>query len=157
MTGFEQKLRGLGRGSSLERLSALIAPALLAASATGLHGQQEDPAPAAPVSVLLFISHGASFETWNMAGYWPRGARDGAPWSDWPVRLGTTTFPLNTSRIPSMDDTPVAGYDPALAWSAAPIEPDPIPFPPTMPGTKLRTELADAEPFEGGIGAAIPE
>lgn len=26
-----------------------------------------------------------------------------------------------------------------------------------MPGTKLRTELADTEPFEGDIGAAIPE
>jgi alkaline phosphatase len=108
---------------------------MLAAWATGLQGQEVAPAPARPTSVVLFISDGASFETWNLAGYWARGVRDGAPWSDWPVRLGMTTFPLNTSDTPTMNDTPMVGYDPALAWSGVPVAPDMTPFPPVMPGS----------------------
>jgi len=107
---------------------------MLAACATGLQGQADTPAPTRPTSVVLFISDGASFETWNLAGYWARGERDGAPWSDWPARFGMTTFSLNTSTTPTMNDAPTVGYDAILAWSPEPAPADETPFPPVMPG-----------------------
>jgi alkaline phosphatase len=129
-----------------KRLPILFVPLMLAACATGLQGQEDTPAPARPTSVVLFISDGASFETWNLAGYWARGQRDGAPWSDWPVRLGMTTFSLNTSTTPTMNDTPEVGYDPILAWSPEPVPPDETPFPPVMPGAPAMVYPA---PFAG--------
>lgn len=116
-----------------------LLPLVLAGCATS---SREDAAPAAkgrePVSVVLFISDGASFETWNLAGYWARGQRDGAPWSGWPVRLGMTTFPLNTSRTPTMNATPMVRYDPALAWSTESAAPDQTPQRPAFPGEPTR-------------------
>lgn len=81
-----------------------------------------------------------------MAGYWARGERDGAPWSDWPVRLGMTTFPLNTSRTPTMNATPMISYDPALAWSTEPAPPITTPQRPAFPGEPERLYPA---PFAG--------
>jgi alkaline phosphatase len=104
------------------------------------------PGETRPRSVVLFISDGASWETWNMAGYWARGERDGAPWSDWPVKLGMTTFPLNTSRTPTMNDTPTISYDPALAWSTEPAAPLTTPQRPAFPGEPERLYPA---PFAG--------
>jgi alkaline phosphatase len=101
---------------------------------------------ARPKSVVLFISDGASWETWNMAGYWARGERDGAPWSDWPVKLGMTTFPLNISRKPTMNATPTISYDPALAWSTDPAPPITTPQRPAFPGEPERLYPA---PFAG--------
>ncbi len=105
-------------------------------------------APEAPVptSVVLFISDGASYETWNMAGYWARGDKDGAPWSEWPVKLGMTTYPLNTSRTPTNDSTPKITYDPAMAWSRDPAQPNTTPQPPAFPGEPTRLYPA---PFTG--------
>ena len=118
------------------RLSALSLPLLLAACATQPLSLPQEPAAAtvSPTSVVLFISDGASFETWNLAGYWARGERDGAPWSDWPIQLGMTTYPLNTSETPIMDAIPRVSYDPALAWSTAPVPPDETRFPAIVPG-----------------------
>ncbi len=104
------------------------------------------PQALAPTSVVLFISDGASYETWNMAGYWARGSKDGAPWSDWPVKLGMTTYPLNTSRTPTKDSTPTITYDPAQAWSPEPVAPNTTPQPPAFPGEPTRTYAA---PFAG--------
>ncbi|GAA0310722.1 alkaline phosphatase [Rhodovulum strictum] len=119
-------------GAALRRFQFLCLSAMAAALATV--APAEEAASGAPVSVILFISDGASYETWNMAGYWARGERDGAPWSDWPVRLGMTTFPLNTATMPTMDDVARKGYDPALAWSAEAVAPDETIFAPVFPG-----------------------
>jgi alkaline phosphatase len=117
-------------------LSVLSLPLLLAACATQPLPQPQDAAaaPGSPTSVVLFITDGASFETWNLAGHWARGERDGAPWSDWPIQLGMTTYPLNTSETPTMDAIPRVSYDPALAWSTAPVPPDETRFPAVIPG-----------------------
>jgi alkaline phosphatase len=131
-------------------LPAMLALSLLAACATTAPDRAAPLAAAAterqPVSVVLFISDGASYETWNMAGYWARGQRDGAPWSGWPVKLGMTTFPLNTERAPTMNATPMVRYDPALAWSSEPAPPDTTPQRPAFPGEPARTYPA---PFAG--------
>jgi len=119
---------------------------MLTSCATSLDRRADTPASPQPLAVVLFISDGASFETWNLAGYWARGERDGAPWSDWPVKLGMTTFSLNTSTTPTMNDTPMVGYDPILAWSAEPVPADETPFPPVMPGAPAMVYPA---PFAG--------
>ena len=129
------------------RLLALaLAPLLLAACATTSSERRSSAGGAGPVSVVLFVSDGASYETWNMAGYWARGQRDGAPWSGWPVKLGMTTFPLNTSRTPTMNATPMVTYDPALAWSTEPAVPDTTPQLPAFPGEPTRVYPS---PFAG--------
>lgn len=130
----------------MKRLACLFVSLMLGACAAGVQRQEHAPAPAGPTSVVLFVSDGASFETWNLAGYWARGERDGAPWSEWPVKLGMTTFPLNTSTTPTMDDVAMVGYDPVLAWSPEPAPPDETLFPPVMPGTPAKVFPA---PFAG--------
>ena len=136
----------------MPRLAAacLAALALISLSACAQPREAGRPAPgvgpARPASVILFVSDGASYETWNMAGYWARGERDGAPWSSWPVRLGMTTYPLNTSRTPTGDDTPQVGYDPSLAWSTEPAASDERPQPPAFPGEPSRVYPS---PFRG--------
>ncbi len=117
-------------------LSILALPLLLAACATQPLPlpQETAAAPGSPTSVVLFISDGASFETWNLAGYWAHGERDVAPWSDWPIQFGMTTYPLNTSQTPTMDDIPRVSYDPELAWATAPVPPDETRFPAVVPG-----------------------
>lgn len=70
-------------------------------------------------NVILFISDGASAGTWDMTSYWEHGALGRQPYDRWPVKLGMTTYPLNTSRTPSSGTAPVIGYDPARAWDTA--------------------------------------
>jgi len=132
-------------------LPMILAPLLLAACTTTPADGPATVVPRAaaaaePLSVILFVSDGASYETWNMAGYWARGERDGAPWSGWPVKLGMTTFPLNTSRAPTMNATPMVGYNPASAWSSEPAAPDITEYRPAFPGEAVRTYPA---PFAG--------
>ncbi len=130
----------------MKRPSILVVPLMLAGCATGPQGQEDATSPIRSTSVVLFISDGASFETWNLAGYWARGERDGAPWSDWPVRLGMTTFSLNTSTAPTMNGTAEVGYDSTLAWSPEPVPPDETLFPPVMPGAPA---MVYPSPFAG--------
>lgn len=119
---------------------------MLSGCATGPRTRQEERSSNRPISVVLFISDGASFETWNMAGYWARGQRDGAPWSDWPVKLGMTTYALNNSTTPTMNDTQAMYYDPALAWSSKPALPDETPFAAVLPGAP---QMVYPAPFAG--------
>jgi alkaline phosphatase len=57
----------------MKLLPAMLALTLLAACATTAPQRAAPQAAAAterqPVSVVLFVSDGASFKTWNMAGY----------------------------------------------------------------------------------------
>ena len=73
---------------------------------------------ALPKNVILMISDGASWGTWEMAAHWRNGgkANDLAAYKDLPVRLGMTTFPLNTATAPTNNATAMVSYDPAQAW-----------------------------------------
>jgi alkaline phosphatase len=94
---------------------------LLSAIAAGAIGFGAATASAAPAkNVILFISDGASWGTWDMASYWATGTQRGQAYADFPVKLGMTTFPLNTSSTPTFTGTPQISYDPARAWATTP-------------------------------------
>ena len=71
-------------------------------------------------NVILFISDGASWGTWDMASYWQYGAKGMQPYDSFSVKLGMTTYPLNTSRTPTYTGTPQVSYDPVKAWDVTP-------------------------------------
>lgn len=80
---------------------------------------------AAPArNIIMMISDGASWGTWDMASYWEHGAKGRQVYDDFDVRLGMTTYPLNTSSVPTGGDTPTIGYDPAQAWDSTPTGQD---------------------------------
>lgn len=58
-------------------------------------------------NVMLFISDGASWGTWDMASYWEYGAKGQQAYDDFDVKLGMTTEPASL--------TPQT-YDPDTAW-----------------------------------------
>nr|WP_194745041.1 alkaline phosphatase [Thermaurantiacus tibetensis] len=93
---------------------ALLAPALPAVASS--------PAPRAK-NVILFISDGASWGTWDMASYWQHGAKGLQPYDSFAVKLGMTTYPLNTSVTPTGTGLPQISYDPAVAWDTTPVGP----------------------------------
>ena len=72
-------------------------------------------------NVMLFISDGASWGTWDMASYWQYGQLGQQPYDSFDVKLGMTTFPLNSSTVPTYNDTPMISYDPAKAWDTTPV------------------------------------
>ena len=85
------------------------------------------PAVAAPVvaaapakNVILFISDGASWGTWDAASYWQYGAKGMQPYDSFSVKLGMTSYPLNTSTTPTFTGTQTISYDPVKAWDVTP-------------------------------------
>jgi alkaline phosphatase len=95
-------------------IGAIAAGAIAASVAAGA-------AQAAAVkNVMLFISDGASWGTWDMASYWATGTQRGQAYANFPVRLGMTTYPLNTSSTPTGTGIPRVSYDPARAWDTTP-------------------------------------
>lgn len=75
---------------------------------------------APPRNVILFISDGASWGTWDMASYYQYGQKGMQAYDGFPVKLGMTTYPLNTSTTPTNNSTPTVTYDPARAWDQTP-------------------------------------
>ncbi|MBN8453937.1 hypothetical protein [Accumulibacter sp.] len=54
-------------------------------------------AQAAPArNVMLFISDGASWGTWDMASYYQYDQKGMQAYDNFAVKLGMTTYPLNT-------------------------------------------------------------
>ncbi len=133
-------LMGCAAGYGATQPAAQTAPATSAAAPAAAKAAQR------PTNVILFIADGASWEAWNMAGYWARGTADGAPWDGWPVKLGMTTFPLNTSTVPTMNADAMVSYDPAQAWTSDPVAPDTREYRSALPGGPSRVYPA---PFSG--------
>lgn len=77
-----------------------------------------------PKNVILMISDGAGFHTWNAASYYEFGELGRQVYERFPVKTLMTTFPLNTSSKPTNDSTPKVGYEAAKAWSSAPGQGD---------------------------------
>lgn len=104
------------------RAAALgVATGLCLASA-GVARAQEPAAPPPARNVLLFISDGASWGSWDLASHFQHGRKGQQPYDRFDVRLGMSTHPLNTARQPSGDDKPRVAYDPAQAWDVGPID-----------------------------------
>ncbi|EGJ10464.1 alkaline phosphatase [Rubrivivax benzoatilyticus] len=112
--------------------AALAAAALLSACAAA----PSAPAPAKPKNVIVMISDGASWNTWEMAAHFRAGTRanDLPEYQLLTERWGVTTFPLNTSTKPTHDATPQVSYDPARAWDPSPVAP--------VPGDAYATAIA---------------
>ncbi|WP_058555359.1 alkaline phosphatase [Thiohalocapsa sp. ML1] len=71
-------------------------------------------------NVILMITDGASWGTWDMASYYEYGELGRQPYDSFPVKLGMTTTPLNTSSSPTFNATPQVDYDPYQAWDDTP-------------------------------------
>ncbi|AWH19048.1 PhoA [Stenotrophomonas sp. ZAC14D2_NAIMI4_7] len=81
-----------------------------------------------PHNVIVMINDGAGWGTWDAAAYWQYGSREGAPYAQFPQRLGVTTFPLNASSQPTRDAAQTIGYDASRAWSATAVPAADLPF-----------------------------
>jgi alkaline phosphatase len=92
--------------------------ACILASSTTLGASALAAGPAK--NVILMISDGASWGTWDMASYWEYGAKGMQPYDAFPVKLGMTTFPLNFSTTPKNSGIPEISYDPSKAWDTTP-------------------------------------
>ncbi|MDO5706888.1 MAG: alkaline phosphatase [Paracoccus sp. (in: a-proteobacteria)] len=71
-------------------------------------------------NVIMMISDGASWGTWDMASYWEHGAKGQQIYDNFDVKLGMVTTPLNTSSRPTHDNTPLPAYDWRKAWDTTP-------------------------------------
>ena len=73
-------------------------------------------------NVMLFITDGASWGTFDMASYWQHGKKNAQPYADFDVKLGMTTEPYSD---------PQRVYDPQKAWDTT------------------ETGASDGQPFKG--------
>lgn len=71
-------------------------------------------------NVIMMVSDGASWGTWDMASYWEFGAKGQQIYDNFDVKLGMTTQPLNTSSTPTFDAAPKIDYDWQKAWDTTP-------------------------------------
>lgn len=100
-------------------ISAAVSFALAGCGADNPSSSQpESNKPATPKNIIVMINDGASFGTWDMAAYWEAGVKASALpiFQDMNIRLGMTTYPLNTDKQPSFNDTSTVNYDAAQAW-----------------------------------------
>lgn len=100
-------------------VATLAAPAIVPFRRDAL--AQAAGAGGAPRNVILMISDGAGFHTWNAASYFEFGELGRQVYDSFPVKTLMSTFPLNTSTTPTNDTTRRVGYDPARAWSMRPM------------------------------------
>jgi len=78
-------------------------------------------------NVIVMINDGAGPGTWDATAYWQYGSREALPYADF-LHYGMTTYPLNTSRVPTRDPASLVGYDPEKAWDTTPIDDEVLPF-----------------------------
>ena len=105
-------------------LALALASALSLAACGGGGSSSSDnvtsvaPTPKTAKNVILMISDGASYNAWEMAANWQQGAKANEldEYRNLNVRLGMTTFPLNTESAPTNDNTAMVSYDAAKAW-----------------------------------------
>ena len=108
---------------------------------------QSDTAKKVAKNVILMISDGASWGTWEMAANYQQGikANDLPAYKFLPVRLGMTTYPLNTSNTPTNDNVAMVSYDAAKAWDTTVGTPWNEKYQTAIEGYKyLRTNYTDS-------------
>jgi len=81
----------------------------------------------APKNVIVMINDGAGWGTWDATAYWQYGSREALPYAGF-LHYGMTTYPLNTSDVPTRNPASLVGYDPAKAWDTTPIDDEVLPF-----------------------------
>lgn len=71
-------------------------------------------------NVIMMVSDGASWGTWDMASYWEHGQKGQQVYDGFDVKLGMTTYPLNTSTTPTGGNTQEMSYDPTKVMDDTP-------------------------------------
>ncbi len=101
---------------------ATIASTLVLGAAAAASLAMTAPASAADhaKNVFIMVSDGCSWGCWDMMSYWEYGEKEQQPFYSFPVKLGMTTYPLNTSNSPTGSGIPQVSYDPAKAWDTTP-------------------------------------
>lgn len=111
--------------------TTLISAAVLAAMTLSACNDSDNSTTASrsskPKNIILMISDGASWNTWEMGAEWQAGVSANAlpAYADMDVRLGMTTYPLTTSSKPTNDaNGDGLSYDADKAWdeSAAAVD-----------------------------------
>jgi len=114
--------------SLLPAKRALVAVLFVAVFGFALSIASASPASTkTPKNVIVMINDGADWGTWDATAYWQYGSREALPYADF-LHYGMTTYPLNTSRVPTRDPASLVGYDPEKAWDTTPIDNEVLPF-----------------------------
>lgn len=94
--------------------------ALLAVAITGCGSDSKSPTTsetAQPRNIIVMISDGASFGSWDAASLFQYTTTTGPVYYDQGFdKYLMTTYPLNTSSTPTGGQTPEIDYDPEQAW-----------------------------------------
>lgn len=103
--------------------TTLVTAAVLTALTLSACNDSDDDTTAGrsskPKNIILMVSDGASWNTWEMGAQWQSGvsANELTPYVDMEMRLGMTTYPLTTSSKPTNDaDGDGLSYDATKAW-----------------------------------------
>lgn len=88
---------------------ALLAILVLSASAS-----------ASPKNIILMVADGAAFNSFHVASYYQHGQLGMQPYDAFAVQYQMTTYGLNMSSTPTLDMTPLLGYDPVKAFDTTP-------------------------------------
>ena len=132
-------------------------------------------AQAAPKNVILMISDGAGYNTWNATSYYQYGHLGNQVYDqpDW-VKFACSTYPLSMSKFPTGvmalaevmygnnwfgDTTKTLGYDPVDAWDPTPtalVVRDYYTGGPGSTGAFRQAESASATARRVSTGSRIP-
>ncbi|MCW2483054.1 alkaline phosphatase, partial [Candidatus Symbiopectobacterium sp. NZEC135] len=74
-------------------------------------------APAKAKNVILLISDGAGINTWHAASYYRHGALGHEVYDDFDVKLFASTYPLNTSNVPTRTMDKSVTFDADKIWN----------------------------------------
>jgi alkaline phosphatase len=85
-------------------------------------GSADDHSSPIAKNVIIMVTDGASWGTWDMASYWEYGELGQQPYDTFPVKLGMTTTPLTTARTPQLSGEPQVDYDWTKAWDVTPVD-----------------------------------
>ncbi|TVR99043.1 MAG: alkaline phosphatase [Rhodospirillales bacterium] len=99
-------------------LSGFVSGSLVMPAPANAH----DHLPPIAKNVILMVTDGASWGTWDMASYWEYGELGQQPYDSFPVKLGMTTYPLNNSNTPTGTGIPQISYEWSKAWDITPVD-----------------------------------
>ncbi|RWR26627.1 alkaline phosphatase [Sinirhodobacter populi] len=73
-------------------------------------------------NVILLITDGAGIETWRAASYYRHGALGHEAYDDFDVKVFASTYPLNTSNVPTNTNEGAVTFEPAELWNDTPVD-----------------------------------
>lgn len=100
----------------MKRLSAITLTILLSTSVNQF-ALADTPANSPKAkNVILLISDGAGINTWHAASYYRHGALGHEVYDDFDVKVFASTYPLNTSNVPTHSNKDAVTFDSKSLW-----------------------------------------